>query len=143
VHLIERHVIADAGDTLTYEEHQVVLRKAVSFIAAAVTWLGTRYTESMMTAPVRQARRSFERSYGRRIDTVRIICLRRAEHKPTAGDSGQTVEWSHRWMVDGHWRNQPHGPNHSLRKLTWIAGHIKGPDDKPLVVKSTTFVANR
>jgi hypothetical protein len=33
-----------------------------------------------------------------------------------------------RWIVRGHWRSQPHGPERSLRRLTWIAPHWKGPE---------------
>jgi hypothetical protein len=33
-----------------------------------------------------------------------------------------------RFIVRGHWRNQAHGPNLSLRKRKWIQPHWKGPD---------------
>ena len=45
------------------------------------------------------------------------------------------VDWTHQWIVDGHWRNQPYGVGHSLRRLQWIAPFIKGPEDAPLVIK--------
>jgi hypothetical protein len=32
-----------------------------------------------------------------------------------------------RWIVRGHWRNQPYGPDRSLRRLTWIEPYWKGP----------------
>jgi hypothetical protein len=31
-------------------------------------------------------------------------------------------------LVRGHWRNQAHGPGHSLRRLTWIEPHVRGVD---------------
>jgi hypothetical protein len=35
---------------------------------------------------------------------------------------------SYRFWVRGHWRNQPYGPERSLRKLIWIEPFQKGPD---------------
>jgi hypothetical protein len=45
-----------------------------------------------------------------------------------------------RFMVRGHWRRQPHGPERQERKLIWIRPHYKGPDlaatiNKPYVVR--------
>lgn len=45
-----------------------------------------------------------------------------------------------RFMVRGHWRRQPHGPDSLERKLIWIRPHYKGPDfaaaiNKPYLVK--------
>jgi len=34
-----------------------------------------------------------------------------------------------RFMVRGHYRNQAHGPNHSLRTSKWIMPHWKGPQE--------------
>lgn len=44
-----------------------------------------------------------------------------------------------RFMVRGHWRQQPHGPGSRERKLLWIRPHYKGPDlaaviNKPYLV---------
>ena len=36
----------------------------------------------------------------------------------------------------GHWRNQPYGTKEDrYYKQIWIAPYVKGPEDKPLVVK--------
>mgnify|MGYP001047303065 CR=1 FL=1 len=51
------------------------------------------------------------------------------------GPESTSVDWTHRWIVSGHWRQQAHGPGRSQRRPIWIAPHLKGPDDKPLVVK--------
>lgn len=34
-----------------------------------------------------------------------------------------------RTLVQGHWRNQAHGPAHALRKLIWISPFWRGPED--------------
>jgi hypothetical protein len=36
-------------------------------------------------------------------------------------------------IVRGHWAHQPHGPNHSLRKLIWRKPHQRG--DGPMLVR--------
>jgi hypothetical protein len=66
---------------------------------------------------------------------LRVVRLRRARRE--AGDpAGSGVEWSHRWVVSGHWRNQ-YLPSRGTHRVQWISPHVKGPGDKPLVVKET------
>ena len=36
-----------------------------------------------------------------------------------------------RWWVRGHWRQQPHGPGNSLRKLIYVDMHTAGPTGAP------------
>lgn len=48
--------------------------------------------------------------------------------------------YDHRFIVSGHWREQAYGPNHSERRRQWIAPFVKGPRDKPLVLKDTVRV---
>lgn len=59
-------------------------------------------------------------------------------------DNGQGVNYGGkplvRFMVRGHWRWQPHGPESQDRKLIWIRPYYKGPDlaatiNKPYLVK--------
>jgi len=45
-----------------------------------------------------------------------------------------------RFMVRGHWRQQPFGPGSSQRRLVWIKPYFKGPDmaeliNRPYVVR--------
>ena len=53
------------------------------------------------------------------------------------------VEWTHRWPVRGHWRNQPYGPGRTQVRRIWIPPYIKGPTDKPLIVKDTIWSLER
>lgn len=46
--------------------------------------------------------------------------------------SGNGSPLTVRYSVRGHWRNQPHGPARSLRKLMWIQPYWKGPEDGPV-----------
>lgn len=51
--------------------------------------------------------------------------------RPKAGadsDTGAGQRLQVRFMVRGHWRQQPHGPQGRDRKLLWIRPHYKGPE---------------
>lgn len=67
---------------------------------------------------------------------VTIIQFRRRESRPSEGPA-KHVEWTHRWLVRGHWRWQPYKVDGEwIRKRIWIAPMIKGPEGKELVIKS-------
>jgi hypothetical protein len=70
---------------------------------------------------------------------VRVVTLRRLHRTEAAPAEGtaEHVEWSHRWLVSGHWRWQRVGVGRTERRLTYVRPHVKGPDDKPLVVPET------
>ena len=69
---------------------------------------------------------------------VLVVNLRREASPQTAFDEGKEVMWSHRWMVDGHWRNQ-YFPSIDDHRQIWIAPHVKGPDHLPLFVKDKVY----
>lgn len=47
---------------------------------------------------------------------------------------------NHRWIVSGHYRNQPYGPGRKQHKTIWIAPYIAGPEDKPLIIRDKVNV---
>jgi hypothetical protein len=64
---------------------------------------------------------------------ILVVRLRREQgerHDP----SGEAANYSHRFIVGGHWRNQWY-PSSQIHRQIWISPYVKGPDDKPLVVK--------
>jgi hypothetical protein len=65
---------------------------------------------------------------------VTVVDLRR-QYTPQDRDpdAGSGRHYKHRWIVSGHWRNQPYGPGQSLRRQTWVASHVKGPEGAPLL----------
>jgi hypothetical protein len=65
--------------------------------------------------------------------TIKVLSLPRREHGPSTG-SNTNREWTHRWVVDGHWRNQWY-PSQNRHAPKWIHAHLKGPDDKPFLPK--------
>lgn len=50
------------------------------------------------------------------------------------------IEWSHRWIVRGHWRHQPYGPrDNPSYEWRWINPYIKGPEDAPLAMNEHVY----
>jgi hypothetical protein len=90
--------------------------------------------EEKPSAPVR--RRSERRDTS---SNVRIVNVRQPVRSNGDGEH-RRVEWSHRWIVSTHWRNQAYGPGRSLRRPTLILPYVKGPADKPLQVRQTVKV---
>jgi hypothetical protein len=64
---------------------------------------------------------------------VTVIALRKRSGQH--GDS--TVEWTHRWVVRGHWRRQPckDADGTWTHRMVYINPYLKGPDDAPLLVR--------
>ncbi|MGH1490568.1 MAG: hypothetical protein ACRBK7_14455 [Acidimicrobiales bacterium] len=77
--------------------------------------------------------------------TVRVVRMRRkeADSDHPGEDQGDDSSYTHQWVVSGHWRNQPCGPDRSQRRPVWISPYIKGPEDKPLIVKPTIWKVDR
>lgn len=74
---------------------------------------------------------------------VRVVDVREHndEAERDAGDGSRKYKpYEYRFIVSGHWREQPCGPNRSERKRRWIAPYIKGPKSKPLMLKDTVRI---
>lgn len=76
---------------------------------------------------------------------VQIVTLRK--ERPVSPDEitdGTPVNWSHRWLVSGHWHKFWVGSGVSRRlEPRWIDTYEKGPENKPLVIKDKVFVWKR
>jgi hypothetical protein len=94
-------------------------------------WALCRQTFGEVThaSPDRASSRRWYRAF-KAEPRVRVVKLRR--HKGPSDGHGD-VEWHHRWIVRGHWRQQPYGPGRSLVKAVWIAPYVKGPEGAPLL----------
>jgi hypothetical protein len=84
--------------------------------------------------PDRNIRRQAQREGWRSIPAVRVIRLREAA--PKGKGDHRDVDWSHRWIVGAHWRNQWY-PSDKEHRPKLIDAYQKGPADKPLVVRET------
>lgn len=83
----------------------------------------------------RQARRQRQRAGI--VDHVKVLRLRRHKHPLPDDHEPQEANYSHRFIVEGHWRNQQYGKKgeETYYRQKWIAPYVKGPDDKPLIIK--------
>lgn len=85
--------------------------------------------------PSRPVRRRMQREDMRQTD-VTVIRLRRPRSKQT--HEGEHIEYSHRFIVNGHWRNQWF-PSLNHHRQIYISDYVKGPEDKPLRIKDRVF----
>jgi hypothetical protein len=80
-----------------------------------------------------------KKKQNRRIDSITCSSLRRHRYASEAEREAEAREFSHRWIVRGHMRNQPIGPRNAeggqKHMRVWIAPYVKGPEGKPLVLK--------
>ena len=90
------------------------------------------------TVTVRETRHA-PRHVGKRIERAKfpakritVVTLRRPEQPREKGEPG-VVEWSHRWIVEGHWRQQWY-PSLGEHRQIWISPYVKGPEELPLII---------
>ena len=97
---------------------------------------------SIQTTPAsRPIRRHLPPSYSAD-PVIKIIQLRRRS-PATNGLEPQSRDYSCRWLVRGHWRNQFY-PSSKSHRPRFIPAYVKGPDDKPLKsTKSSIFAVVR
>lgn len=74
------------------------------------------------------------------------ICEKReaASVKP---EFSKEIDWSHRWLVRGHWRKtdalgKDRNGDYCVAGYTWVKDHEKGPQELPLIHK-TRILRNR
>lgn len=90
--------------------------------------------------PSRQVRRQLHRR-NQEARKVSVIALRR---KTYPGPGGREVEWTHRWIRRGHWRQQPYKENGEwVKRAIWIHPTICGPDNKPLLIRDHVYSLKR
>lgn len=119
------------------DQTSVHARHLARFTVAALGWLQQRILSASVGHVERHRRKQLAREHGAVISDVKVIQLRRTEPRQNSDSQhGEFVEWSCRWIVNGHWRNQPYA--NGERKLIYILPYVKGPDDKPLKVPTHT-----
>jgi hypothetical protein len=101
---------------------------------------------------VEKAKETGDRTQRRRLERescpteVVVIQFRKRKYYNEKGEEtedSKKIDWSHRWLVGGHWRWQPYKDPASggeIKKRIWISPYVKGPEDKPLVMKERVYV---
>jgi len=116
----------DTNSHISYQE----ARK----IGPMPSWAGMQELTEIEDAHYDRAARRRAAREGRELPPVRVITLRRTRHSQHSQHEGEhgSREYHHRWLVRGHWRQQWF-PKRQAHRPVWIAPHIKGPDDAPLL----------
>lgn len=92
-------------------------------------------------SPERHALRRAQRAgFLANTDEVKVVVLRKfkEQDQPDMPGEGNTVDWSHRWIVDGHWRNQYYSKA-GIHRQIWIHPFVKGPEGLPILVKDKVY----
>jgi hypothetical protein len=117
--------------------------------AAAVAWVliaqgGIIETVTQTPSKNRAARR---RARHRKDPEVELVKIRRTHRElvdsiqtSVEGDDTAPDADQFRWVVSGHWRNQPFGPKNLLRRPVYIDPYLKGPDGAPVRRPRRVFV---
>lgn len=107
-----------------------------------------------LTKPARAVRRRAERTEAKfpEYGDVQVITLRtflgkaakKSDHTPPT----EGVEWRHRWLVRGHWAWRRCNPENAdtgedRRKRVYIESYVKGPEDRPLIIRDKLYAVVR
>jgi hypothetical protein len=99
-----------------------------------------RLADRTPAIPSRSARRRMEKA-GLPVPQIITVTLRRIQ-RPAHEPQGNIVDWTHRWIVSGFWRRQ-FMPKLGGHRVQWIDPYVKGPEDKPLVIKERRYALVR
>jgi hypothetical protein len=103
------------------------------FIGAAVLFMSQEILVREPNHVPRHAARRLQREHpSAAAESIAVLVLRRQHLR--SGESerdSHPVDWTWRWAVRGHWRQQPVGPRRVGRRPVWVHPYIKGPEDKP------------
>lgn len=100
-----------------------------------VTWrlMQQKLAHRSFGRPDRPVRREAAR-LGFPPETEVVIVRLRHEQGDRQEPSGESANYSHRFIVGGHWRNQWY-PSDGVHRQLYISPYVKGPEDKPLIVR--------
>ncbi len=131
-----RRIVAE-GDT------PIPATNSLRLLHAFWLLLNQPITESSLDrlpAPARKKAKSSGMKRSKMDKEVTVVQLRRsARRAPQEPAEDRHVKWRGRWYVNGFWRWQAYGPGRKQRKRIWVEGYIKGPQDKPIVVRKHVY----
>jgi hypothetical protein len=125
-------VIVNEGDTLA---------AWLTFLRVMNRLMGEKIVVRSPQKPHRALRRESQRLKLDKSDVI-VVELRKRQDAPS-GVPGSGREYSHQWIVHGFWRKQPYGPGLKFRRQKYISDYVKGPKDKPLIVKNRVWLWDR
>lgn len=137
-------IVPSAGARWSYGEHWRPVHGVMlwpGWLGAILRLVGEEYISEQRQGLDRAERRRRQRAGLAVPEGIRIIDVRRRARGEAAPGAGSGVEWSHRWLVRPHWRNQWY-PSQGRHAPRWVRGHVKGPEDKPVVARPTVYRAS-
>lgn len=118
----------------TFEETRQFIeqtRALSKFVLAGLAWLNQKVAVTSHEPVTPKRSIVYQTFTGRKLQTVRVVSLRKAEPREPTGDGEAKWHVSVQFVVSGHWRNQVCGLRRSDRRLTYIQPFVKGPDNAP------------
>lgn len=117
------------------------------FFTSGCLWMQQRILVTTPGHVERHERKRMEKAGMTRPADIQVIQLRRRastphEPVPEGLTEKQAREWTCRWVVNGHWRQQPYRTTGEVRPV-FIEPYMKGPDDKPLRVRPRVYAVTR
>ena len=106
-------------------------RDELNIIATCMAFLNQRILITPQQRAERHAVKRLERDGWTHEPLIRVVELRRKASQSRPSDDPKTVEWSHQWVVSGHWRQQWYASLQRHQPI-WIMPFVKGPEDRPL-----------
>jgi hypothetical protein len=106
---------------------------ALRWLVACWRLMNQTLVDIVTEQPTRQQRRQLERKNIPLRQTSSIRLRRRGSR----GDGGTEVNWTHRWVVRGHWRQQRCKDENGewTTRPVFIHPYIKGPGSAPLLMR--------
>lgn len=105
--------------------------KLARLLYACLAFIRDHIITSAPRLAARPTRKRLERAGFTHEPLIRVVELRRKQSRSEHHDDRDPVEWSHQWVVSGHWRQQWY-PTLGAHQPRWIMPYIKGPEDMPL-----------
>lgn len=114
------------GDVASHLEWWIIVQ---TFFRISMQQISDRYQQKPLRASTKRWQREVKTEKDRYITVIR---LRRPKH--SNNEEPQKVDWKHRWIVEGFWRNQWF-PSLNLHRQIYISSYVKGPESKPLLIR--------
>lgn len=136
------HRVADPGEKDSISERErLAAQYSVEFLYSAVNFMAQRILVLHAHATPRAARKRAQRAGRICPADAFTIQLRRPELHEIPR-SRRDVCWSHRWVVHAHTRRQWFASLGRHQEIQ-IDGYVKGPPDKPLILKKRNYAVSR
>ena len=108
------------------------------FLAAFWAFIRQDIVDLRLQPLSRAARRRHHVPHNQAPPLIKTVELRRTLRSPGHGQESAPVDWSCRWIVRGHWRNQYYRKTGTHRPK-FIPPYVKGPEGQPLKKKTFTL----